>query len=135
MGHKQLLGQGLGEIAFVSKKFANEAFGQLGNRMPIIDIARDEAIGQNLALVINKQVQLEAEEQAHRGLATGGSSRKDTMLVDAGVVADGKGGGVDEANARATVQFCVQIGHEGNEHDGHQLDKTRIADQRRKLAV
>lgn len=62
MGHQQVLGQGLGEIAFVPKKFADESCGQLGNRMPIIDVAGCEAKGQELALIIDNQMQLEAEE-------------------------------------------------------------------------
>ena len=39
VGHQQLLSERLGEIAFVAKEFAHQAFRQLGNRMPIIDIA------------------------------------------------------------------------------------------------
>ena len=64
MGHQELLGEWLREIALVSKEFAHEAFGQFGNRVPIIDVAWGEAKGQQLALVIADQMQLEAEEPA-----------------------------------------------------------------------
>ena len=56
--------QRLGEIAFVTKEFADEAFDQLGNGVPIIDIARRQAKGQQFALIIDDQVQFEAVEPA-----------------------------------------------------------------------
>ena len=80
VGHQQLLGQRLGEIAFIAKEFAHQTCGELGNRMPIIDVARCEAKGQQLALVVDDQVQLEAVKPADRGLATSGSTGKDPML-------------------------------------------------------
>jgi hypothetical protein len=45
VGHQQLLGQRLREIAFVAKEFTDESFVQLRNGMPIIDVARCEAKG------------------------------------------------------------------------------------------
>ena len=57
------------------------------------------------------------------------------MLVDAGIVADRKGGGVDEADAATVAQLRMQIGHQRNQDGGHQLDKARIAHQRWKLAA
>src|SRR5439155_9153645 len=48
---------------------------------------------------------------------------------------DGKGSGVDEADARTLTQLRVQVGHERNEYRRHQLDKARIAHLCRKLAA
>ena len=127
LGDQQLLGQGLGEIAFVAKEFAHQSCGQFGNGMPIIDVAWRQAKGQQLTLIIDHQVQLEAVEPADGGLATCGAAGKHPMLVDAGIVADGKRGGVDEADARATAQLCVQIGHQRHQQRGHQLDEALIA--------
>jgi hypothetical protein len=45
LADQELLGEGLGEIAFIAKELADESCGQLGNRMPIIDVARGEAKG------------------------------------------------------------------------------------------
>src|SRR5213079_2742758 len=70
-----------------------------------------------------------------RGLATSSTAIKDAMGVNTGVVADGKGSGVDEADAATLTQLCVQIGHQGHQHRGHQLDKTPIAHQGGKLAA
>jgi len=78
--------------------------------MSIIEVARGHAERQDLALIIDHQVQLEAIKPAHRGLATSGTSIKDPMRVDAGVVADGKRGGVNEAHARTLTQLRMQIG-------------------------
>src|SRR5437773_2095770 len=98
MSDQQVLGQRLGEIAFIPKELADESCGELGNGVPIIDVAWGEAKGQQLTLIVDDQVQLEAEEPAHRGLATCSAPSKDPMGVNAGIVTDGKGSGVDEAN-------------------------------------
>ena len=90
LGDQQLLSQRLGEIAFVPKEFAEESFGEFGNGMPIINIARREAESQELALVIDYQVQFEAIEPADRGLATGGPPGKHPMLMDAWVTTNRK---------------------------------------------
>jgi Thioredoxin like C-terminal domain len=55
VGHRQVLSQGLGEIAFIPKEFSHESFGQLRNGIPIIDVAGRRAKGQHLTLVIDEQ--------------------------------------------------------------------------------
>ena len=135
LGDQELPSQGLGEIAFVPKELAHQTFRELRNRMPIIDIARSQAECQDLALIIDDQVQLKAEEPAHRGLAACGTSGKDAVLVNARIAADRERGGVDEADARAAAQLRVQIGHQRNQDGRHQLHEARIADQRGKLAA
>ena len=103
--------------------------------MPIIDVARGQAERQELALIIDDQVELEAIEPADRGLATSSTAVKDAMGVDASVVTDGKGGGVDKADAATLTQLGMQIGHQRNQDSGHQLDKARVAHQDRKLTA
>jgi hypothetical protein len=98
LGHQQLLGEWLREIAFIAKELAHQTCGQLRNRMPIIDIAWGQAKGQDLALIVDDQVQLEAKEPADRGLATCGAPFKHAMLVDACMVANSEWSGVDEAD-------------------------------------
>lgn len=135
VSHQQVLGQRLGKITFVAKEFAHEAFRQLGNRMSIIDIAGRQAKGYQLALVIDNQVELEAVKPANRGFATSGSSGKDAVLVDAGVVTDGKGSGVDETDAGAATQVCVQVGDQWHKNRGHQLHEAVIAHQSWELTL
>ena len=95
--------------------------------MPIIDVAWGQAERQDLALIIDDQVELEAVKPADRGLATSGTSIKNAMLMDASVVTDGQRGRFDEADARTLTQLRVQVGHQWHQHRGHQLDKARIA--------
>ena len=52
LGDEQVLGQRLGQIAFVPHALAEQPFGEFGNRLPIIDIARRQAKGQEFTLVI-----------------------------------------------------------------------------------
>ena len=53
LGDQQLLGQRLGQIAFVPKELAHQTFRELRNRFPIIDIARSQAERQDLALIVD----------------------------------------------------------------------------------
>jgi hypothetical protein len=126
LGHQQLLGEWLREIAFIAKELAHQTCGQLRNRMPIIDIAWGQAKGQDLALIVDDQVQLEAKEPADRGLAASSTASKHAMLVDACIVANSEWSGVDEADASTMAQLCVQIGYQWNQHGGHQ--RMRSAD-------
>ena len=56
------------------------------------------------------QVQQTAVEPAHRVLATWGMPGKHPVPVNASMVTDRKGGGVDEADAGAVAQLRMQIG-------------------------
>jgi hypothetical protein len=133
LGHQELLSQRQGEIAFGAFEFADEPCDQFGNGTPIIDIAWGQAKGQQLALIIDDQVQLEAKEPADRGLATCGAPFKHAMLVDACIVANSEWSGVDEADAATAAQLRVQIGYQWNQHGGHQLDEALVAHQGGKL--
>jgi hypothetical protein len=53
VGHEQLLGEWLREVACIAKELAHQAFRELRNRMPVIDIARGQAERQDLALIID----------------------------------------------------------------------------------
>ncbi len=133
--HQQLLRQGLGEIAFGAFECADEAFDQLRNGVPIIDIARRQAKSQQFALIINDQVELKTREPADRGLAAGGAPGKHLVLVDASIMADRKRRRVDETDAGASAQLGMQIGHQWHQDRGHQLDEALIANLRGKLVV
>jgi hypothetical protein len=127
--------QGMGEVAFIANELAHEAYGQLGNRMPIIDVAWGQTKGQELTLIIHDQVQQTAIKPADRGFATSGLPGKEPVLLNTRVTADSQLGGVNEVDDRTTPQLRVQIGHHRHQHGGHQLDKARIAHQARKLAA
>lgn len=88
LGEQELLGQRGGEVATVAKQRAEEAADEPGNRSVIIDVARRQAQGQQLAAIIDDQVELEPREPAHRGLAATRIHPEDAMLGDARIVAD-----------------------------------------------
>lgn len=105
--HQELLSQGLGDVAFVAKEFAEEAANQAGNRPTVIDVPGCQAKGQQLTPVIDHQVELEAIEPAHRGFAPTGIHTKDPMLLDTGIAADRQRGGIDETDAGAGAELGV----------------------------
>ncbi len=135
LGDQQVLREGQREIAFITNELAHEPFGELGNRVPIINVAWRQAKGHELALIVDDQVQFEAIEPAHRGFPTSSTSRKDAMGVDTGVMTDRQRSRVDEADAATLAHAGVQIGYHRHQYGGHQLDTALIAHQCWKLAV
>ena len=123
---QELLGQGLGDVALIAEEFAEEATDQAGHRTAVVDVAGSEAEGEQLAAVIDHQVEFEAVEPADRGLAPPRVDAEDAVLPDTGGVADGQGGGVDEADARARAQLGVQVDGERYQVPWHELDEARI---------
>ena len=88
-GAQQFFKQLFGDIPFVSKQFAKEFADQLGNRLTIIHIPRGQPQIEQLASVIEDQVQLETKKPAYESLATLGQPRKDLVSVDSWVLAHG----------------------------------------------
>lgn len=60
---EELLGQFLPDITLVAKQSADEVFGQLRHRSRVADVARGQLKGNNLALMIEHQMPLDAENQ------------------------------------------------------------------------
>jgi hypothetical protein len=77
----------------------------------MIGVTECKTIVEKLALVIDDQMQLEAEEPAHRGFATSGWCSKDWVLKDTWVLAVSKRDGVDEADVHAATKRGIQISH------------------------
>src|SRR5947209_13934778 len=77
---KEQLREGSGNIAAISKQLAAQPFRQMGNWRPIIDVAWSQITSQQIASIIDRQVQFTPKEPAHARLATPGIRRKDAML-------------------------------------------------------
>ena len=88
---KEVVKQWLRDVAFIAKQFAPESLGHMGHRLTVIDIAWCQVKGEQLALVVDNEMQLEAVEPAHRVLATSGQTGKDLVAVDPSVVTDSQG--------------------------------------------
>lgn len=135
MGHEERLGQRLREGACVAKQLPKEALGQLGHRPTVSDIAGRQAKGQQLAAVVDDQVELEAIKPAHRGLAPCRASGKDAGGMDPRIVTDGERGGVDKADAGAGAQVGGQVRRQRDQDGGQQFDKPLVAHQSGELGT
>ena len=82
---KKQLCQGSGNVAAISEQLAAQSFHHLGNRSPIIHIARRKPSSQQVALIIDGQVEYEAVKPSHACFATPSIGDKDTMLTPFGI--------------------------------------------------
>jgi hypothetical protein len=98
---KKQLGERSGDVASVANEFAAQSLDQERNRTAIIHISWSQATGQQLSLVIDRQMEFEAKEPAHSRHAASGLSCKDPVLTDAFGMTNFSRGGVDETDAGA----------------------------------
>lgn len=98
---KEQLREGSRNVAPIPKQLAAQFFHQVGNWRPIIDVARSQTTRQQLAAIIDRQVQFKAKEPPHARFATAGIGRKDAMLADPFWVTHFQSSRVNEADARA----------------------------------
>ena len=80
---KEQLAQRSGNRTVISKELPAQSSHHLRNRSSIINVARGQTTRQQVAAIIDRQMQLEAINPAHATLSTFGVGGKDTMLVDA----------------------------------------------------
>jgi hypothetical protein len=121
------------ERAFVAKEPAEEATRQAWHRTPVVRIAWGQTDGKQLAPIVDHQVEFEAVEPPHRRLPTAGINGKDVMLLDAGRMAHGERGGVDETDPRTLPQLCVQVDRQRHEIARHESHEAGITQEGRKL--
>lgn len=100
----QLLAERLRDVALVREELPEQLLDQVGDRLAVIDIAGEEGHSQQLAPVVEHQVQFEAVEPPHRGLAALGHLREHLVLGDAAIFAHRQGGRIDEGDAAASAE-------------------------------
>ena len=108
---KEHLKEVLADVPPVCEELAEELLGEppVLQRLPVIDIARSELPTDDLAPVVDDQVQLEAIEPAHRALALGRPPLHRLVLLLALDVAGDQRRGVYDGNTRALAQgACLQ---------------------------
>lgn len=125
---QQGLEQGLGDVAL------GQPFGQMRDGGAVVDVARRHLERQQLAPVVDHQVQLEAVKPAYRGLAAPGQLFEHLVAADAAVVADDDGGRVDEGDAGDRALTLLEVGAQRHQHRLRQRDHVRVAGQAGKLA-
>ena len=86
----ECLEQVLTDIAFVGVELADQVPGDLIQHGAVGGVAGGDFQGHDLALVVDDEVQLQAEKPPHAGLATRGQAIEDLVTVDAAIVTDGK---------------------------------------------
>jgi hypothetical protein len=127
------LSERLRNVPLIPKELAEEAFGEEGDWRAVIHIPFGKAEGEQLARVVDDEMELEPIEPAHRGLAASGIHREDPMLRDPSVLADDEGSRVHEAEPSAGATLALQIDGKREQDRGHELDKARVAHQVGKL--
>jgi len=106
---EELLSKRRRDVALVAKEASKQTADQAWYGLAIVEIARGEAKGEQLATVVDHHLQLEAVEPADRGLPASGIDPEDAVLLDTRGMADGEGGRVDEADARALPALDGQV--------------------------
>src|SRR3954452_18763976 len=86
----ECLEQVLTDIAFVGVELADQMPGDLLQYGAVGGVAGGDFHGHDLALVVDDEVQLQAEKPPHAGLAARSQTIEDLMTVDAAIVTDGK---------------------------------------------
>jgi hypothetical protein len=69
----------LGGIAPITEELTKEPFGQSGDGASVIDMAWRELKCQQLPLIIDNEMEFEAIEPAHRGLAPSSPALEDLV--------------------------------------------------------
>jgi hypothetical protein len=103
------------------------------DRTTVIAVAWGQLTGEDLATIIDDQMELEPVEPVHRIFATLGQARKDTMRFDAAVVTNYWPGRNNKREAVTLTAARLQIGRKRYQDSGYQIDKTGITGHPRKL--
>ncbi len=130
---KEQVRQGSGNIAAIPKQLAAQSFDHARNRSPIIDVAWSQTTSQQIAPVIDRQVQFKPEEPAHACFATPSIHRKDAMPTDAFGITDRKRSRINEADPRTGSISALQIGQHRKHHVWNEGHKALITYQAREF--
>src|SRR3569623_2413364 len=90
----------LADVAFVAEQFAEQVPGQVWHRRGVTDVAGRQGERDDLTLMIEHQMQLEAEEPARAGLAAPGQAGNHPLAVDPPRVTHRQWWAVDIVEAR-----------------------------------
>src|SRR6201994_1692433 len=130
---QQFFRQFFADIALVAKQLADKTLGQRGHRSRIADIARGQFKRDDLALMIEHQMQLEAEEPAHAGFSPGGQTRENPVFGDPPVVTDRESGTVDVIDVGFLSHTAGQKKSQQGPHSFGERDEAFIAGRMPKI--
>ncbi len=132
---EQLLEHRLRQVTLVTEQLAKQSPRQLGQQLDIGAMRGRQTATEQFTAVIDHQMEFEAETPTARATSARRQSRKDLVLLNAPIIADGDEGRVNEADAGAVSKQAEQIGAEQREYARGQLDKACVADQVGKLSA
>jgi len=128
---KEYLGELLGDVALVGEALAEDGPEETlaAERLPVIHVGLCDGKAEDLPPVVDEDVELEAVEPAHGGLAHLGDAPEHPVSFDALVITDPDGGGVHERDARAAAHAAgfQEHGH-GQKHALAQLHEAAVGD-------
>lgn len=90
-------------------------------------MSRRQTATEQLTAVVDHQVQFETVTPATRAASAHRQSRKDFVLINPAVVADGDESRVDETDARAAPKQAEQVRVKPSKDKRHKLDEASIA--------
>ena len=99
------------------------------SRRGVMDVARGQLQGDDFIVGVEDEVQLEAEEPAHRGLAPLGQTGKDLVPANAMIVADRQGGGIDVVDPGPGPEVADEEEHQRHEDTFLQGDEVLVTGQ------
>ena len=95
----EALQQLLGNMAFISKDLPLQSSGHILKWFAVVSAASRHPEGQDLALVMDEQMELAAKEPAHGGTTTPGHTLADPVPTDSCIAADHQPGAVGKVDA------------------------------------
>src|SRR5579863_7789540 len=116
-----------GNVAAISDELAAQSFHHLRNGSAIIHIARSQTTSEQIATIIDSQVQFEAIKPAHAALATAGIGSKDAMLADPFGITDLQRGRVNKTDASTRSIATLQVAQQRNHDRSNERHKALIA--------
>lgn len=132
---EQFTREWLREVALVAKQAPPETLSEFGDWPPVIDVARRELAGEQLAMMVDHDMQLEAIKPAHGGFSALRQVAEDAVLPNTAVVTDCQRGRIHERQPAAMAQAGLEVGTERANRGWHQFHKALIADRVWKLTV
>mgnify|MGYP001791705107 CR=1 FL=1 len=98
----------------------------MGHGLAVVGVSRCQGQVEQLASVVDHQMQFESEEPIHRSLAPRCQVAKDAMLANAFVVTDLEASRIDETDARTTPEASTQVSAKRNESGGEPFDEALV---------
>ena len=124
---QKLLREFLADIALVAKELAAQVLGQSWHGRCVGCIAGCQFERDDLALMVEHDMQFEAEKPAHAGLSSCRQASENLVFGDASVVTDGQRCAVDVIDVRLPAHPAGEEKNQKRPHAARKCNKTLVA--------